>query len=110
MSTPGHRVLFIPVSGPRGMGEYARCLTIATALARRMPGVEQHFVLSRAAPYAADTPFATTLLPSSATFHTREVCGVIRGCATRGGLYDSGCRTAQLRARRSAGARMVYVS
>jgi len=92
------------------MGEYARCLTIATALAQRLPGIEPHFVLSRAAPYAAATPFATTLLPASATFHTHEVCALIREFAPRVVLFDNAGRTAQLRAARAAGARLVYLS
>jgi hypothetical protein len=92
------------------MGEYARCLTIATALMRRVPDLEPHFVLSRTAPYAADTPFATTLLPSSPTFHPREVSELIRELAPRVVLFDNAGRTAQLRAAHSAGARVVYVS
>jgi hypothetical protein len=92
------------------MGEYARCLTIATALAGRVPGVELHFALSRAAPYATGTPFATTLLPSSATFHTREVSALIREFAPRVIVFDNAGRTAQLRAAQAAGARIVYVS
>src|SRR5215469_2183317 len=110
MPTPGHRVLFIPVSGPRGMGEYARCLTIATALAARVPGVGMHFALSRAAPYSADTPFPATLLPASATFHTREVGALIREFAPQVVVFDNAGRTAQLRAARDCGARIVYVS
>jgi len=92
------------------MGEYARCLMIATALARRVPGLEMHFVLSRAAPYAADTPFPTTLLPSSATFHPREVSALIRELRPRVVLFDNAGRTLQLRAAREVGARIVYVS
>jgi len=92
------------------MGEYARCLMIATALARRVPGLEMHFALSRAAPYAADTPFPTTLLPSSATFHPREVSALIRELRPRVVLFDNAGRTLQLRAAREAGARIVYVS
>jgi hypothetical protein len=92
------------------MGEYARCLAIATALERRAPDVEPHFVLSRAAPYAADTPFATTLLPSSATFHAREVSELIRELEPRVVFFDNAGRSVQLRAARSAGARVVYVS
>ena len=92
------------------MGEYARCLTIATALARRAPDLELHFALSRAAPYAAATPFPTTLLPSSATFHPREVGALIRELAPRVVVFDNAGRTAQLRAARAAGARIVYVS
>lgn len=92
------------------MGEYARCLMIATALARRVPGLEIRFVLSRAAPYAADTPFPTTLLPSSATFHPREVRALIHELRPRVVLFDNAGRTLQLRAARAAGARIVYVS
>jgi hypothetical protein len=92
------------------MGEYARCLAIATALARRLPGLEMHFVLSRAAPYAAATPFPTTLLPSSATFHPREVRALIDALRPRAVLFDNAGRTAQLRAAQQAGARVVYVS
>jgi ADP-heptose:LPS heptosyltransferase len=92
------------------MGEYARCLVIATALAERLPGVGLHFALSRAAPYAAGTPFPATLLPSSATFHTREVSALIREFAPQVVLFDNAGRTAQLRAARAAGARIVYVS
>jgi hypothetical protein len=92
------------------MGEYARCLAIATALVRRVPGVEMHFALSRAAPYAASTPFATTLLPSSATFHTREVRALIGELRPRVVVFDNAGRTAQLRAAQQAGARIVYVS
>ena len=110
MPSPNARLLLIPVSGPRGMGEYARCLSIATALAQRLPALDVRFVLSRAAPYAADTPFATTLLPASATFHSREVCALIRELAPRVVLFDNAGRTAQLRAAHSCGARVVYVS
>lgn len=92
------------------MGEYARCLMIATALARRAPGLEMHFVLSRAAPYAADTPFPTTLLPSSATFHPREVRALIRELQPRVVVFDNAGRTMQLRAAHAVGARIVYVS
>jgi len=92
------------------MGEYARCLMIATALARRLPGLEMHFALSRAAPYAADTPFPTTLLPSSATFHPREVRALIHELRPRVVVFDNAGRTLQLRAARAAGAHIVYVS
>ncbi|TLZ50576.1 MAG: hypothetical protein E6K22_13145, partial [Gammaproteobacteria bacterium] len=73
----GNRLLFVPVSGPRGMGEYARCLVVATAMARRRADLVIHFALSRAAPQAATAPFPATLLPASPTFHTREVCALI---------------------------------
>jgi hypothetical protein len=85
-------------------------LSIATALGRRAAGLELHFVLSREAPYAAATPFPTTLLPSSATFHPREVSELIRELTPRVVVFDNAGRTAQLRAAHAAGARVVYVS
>ena len=92
------------------MGEYARCLMIATALARRAPGLEMHFALSRAAPYAAATPYPTTLLPSSATFHPREVRALIGELKPRVVVFDNAGRTVQLRAAHELSARIVYVS
>ncbi len=83
---------------------------IATALARRVPRLEMHFALSRAAPYAAATPFPTTLLPSSATFHPREVRALIRELEPRVVVFDNAGRTLQLRAAQAVGARVVYVS
>jgi hypothetical protein len=110
MTNTSARLLFIPVSGPLGMGEYARSVAIASALLQRLPGLEVHFALSRAAPYAASTPFATTLLPSSPTFHPREVRALIRAFQPRVVVFDNAGRTLQLRAAREAGARVVYVS
>jgi hypothetical protein len=110
MTNTNARLLFIPVSGPLGMGEYARSVAIASALRQRLPGLEVHFALSRAAPYAASTPFATTLLPSSATFHPREVRALIRAFQPRVVVFDNTGRTLQLRAAREAGARVVFVS
>jgi hypothetical protein len=110
MTNTNARLLFIPVSGPLGMGEYARAIAIASALVQRAPGLEVHFALSRAAPYAASTPFATTLLPSSATFHPREVRALIRAFQPRVVVFDNAGRTLQLRAAREAGARVVFVS
>jgi hypothetical protein len=106
----GGRVLFVPVSGARGMGEYARALALATAAARRLPRLQIHFVVSREAPYAADTPFPKTLLPSSPTFHTTEVAEVIRSFRPTLAFFDNAGRTAQLRAAVGVGARVIYVS
>jgi glycosyltransferase involved in cell wall biosynthesis len=102
-------LLFVPVSGAYGMGEYARSLSIARAAAARWP-VEVHFMLSRQAPYAAGTPFAHTLLPASPTFHSAEVIEFIEAWRPHAVLFDNAGRTAQLRAARSGGARVIYVS
>jgi hypothetical protein len=106
----GGRVLFVPVSGARGMGEYARALALATAAVRRFPALQIHFVVSQQAPYAADTPFPKTLLPSSPTFHTPEVRELIRALRPTLTVFDNAGRTAQLKAAAESGSRVVYVS
>jgi hypothetical protein len=103
-------LLFVPVSGPFGMGEYARSLAIARAVGERWPAAALHFVLSRAAPYAAGTPFPCTLLPSSPTFHSTLVIELMRSFRPDVVLFDNAGRTRQLRAARALGARIVYIS
>jgi glycosyltransferase involved in cell wall biosynthesis len=92
------------------MGEYARSLAIARAASRRFEGAAIHFILSREAPYAADAPFPTTLLPSSATFHSAAVIELLEKWRPDVVIFDNAGRTAQLRAARRLGARIVYIS
>jgi glycosyltransferase involved in cell wall biosynthesis len=85
-------------------------LAIALALRARRPDAAIHFVLSREAPYAMEPPFATTLLPSSPTFHSAAVREVIRNLRPDAVVFDNAGRTAQLGAARRSGARIVYIS
>jgi glycosyltransferase involved in cell wall biosynthesis len=102
--------LFVPVSGEFGMGEYARSLAIAQGVQARWPGAAILFVLSREAPYAGATPFPTTLLDSSPTFHSAAVIEVMHSWRPDVVIFDSAGRTAQLRAAKRGGARVVYIS
>ena len=92
------------------MGEYARCLAIARAVSCRWQGAAIHFVLIRGAPYAPDAPFPVTLLESSATFHSAAVIELFEAWRPDVVIFDSAGRTAQLRAARRLGARVVYIS
>ncbi len=92
------------------MGEYARSLAIARAAKRRWPGGAIHFALSRQAPYAADAPFSKTLLASSPTFHSAAVVELIESWRPDVVIFDNAGRTAQLRAARRLGARIIYIS
>jgi hypothetical protein len=92
------------------MGEYARSLSIAQAAQRQWPRGEIHFALSRKAPYAAAVPFAATLLDSSPTFHSAAMAQLIRSFAPTLVVFDNAGRTAQLRAARRQGARIVFIS
>jgi len=100
----------VPVSGEFGMGEYARSLAIAQGVQARWPGAAILFVLSRAAPYAGTTPFPTTLLDSSPTFHSAAVIEVMQSWGPDIVIFDNAGRTAQLRAAKRGGARVVYIS
>src|SRR5450755_3403516 len=104
------RLLFVPVSGAYGMGEYARSLAIAHAVVGRWPDAQVHFVLSAQAPYSATTPFEHTLVPSSPTFHSAEVIACIHRFHPDVVIFDNAGRTAQLRAARISGAAVIYIS
>ena len=92
------------------MGEYARSLAIARAASRRWQDADIHFVLSREAPYAAGAPFAHTLLASSPTFHSAAVVELLETWRPDVVIFDNAGRSAQLRAARRLGARVVYIS
>jgi glycosyltransferase involved in cell wall biosynthesis len=92
------------------MGEYARSLAIARAASRRWQGAAIHFVLSREAPYAAGAPFTHTLLASSPTFHSAAVVELLETWRPDVVIFDNAGRSAQLRAARRLGARVVYIS
>ena len=92
------------------MGEYARSLAIGRAASRRWPGSAIHFVLSKQAPYARGTPFPVTLLDSSPTFHSGAVIELLTAFKPDVVVFDNAGRTAQLRAARRLGARVVYIS
>jgi len=104
------RVLFVPVSGPSGMGEYARCRTIADGLRRRHPGVETPFVISRHAPYAGDVPEPVHRFPDTPTRETERMIALIDDLAPDAIVFDNAGRTRQLCAARDRGARVVFIS
>ena len=110
VSAASATVLFVPVSGPSGMGEFARARSIADAMLAQHPGIGIHFLLHRAAPYATGFQHPATLLPASPTLCTREVIEVIERLRPRIVIFDNAGRTPQLRAAKRVGATVVYVS
>jgi hypothetical protein len=92
------------------MGEFARSSAIARAALERWPSLDIRFILSREAPYAASSPFAATLVPSSPTFHSAAVIDLIRSWRPHVVIFDNAGRTAQLVAAHRSGARVFYVS
>jgi glycosyltransferase involved in cell wall biosynthesis len=104
------KILFVPVSGIHGMGEYARSIAIAAAVKNHWPAADIHFILSRQAPYATSAPFPSTLLPSSPTFHSSAVIELIQARHPDVVVFDNAGRTAQIRAAANCAARVVYIS
>lgn len=107
-------VMFLPVSGDRGVGECARSMVLAEAFARRHPGARLRFVLSERSPVvasgAAETLGEVHRIPGSPTFHTREVVRILGEDPPDVAVFDNAGRTAQLARARALGVRTVYVS
>ena len=104
------RVLFVPVSGPGGAGEYYRSLAIARAVERRWPGAGIAFVMSREAPQAADAPYPVHRVDRSPTYETAAVQRILADVRPDVAVFDGSGRVAQYRSARALGARTVFVS
>ncbi len=63
-------MLFVPVSGEKGVGEYYRSLTIAGGAQRRWPRARIHFVVNRSAGYADQVPYPTVRVEGSPTYNS----------------------------------------
>ncbi|MFO1406430.1 MAG: hypothetical protein U1F08_02720 [Steroidobacteraceae bacterium] len=104
------RILFVPVSGPGGAGEYFRCLAFARAAGRRWPGASISFVMSRAAPQVSQVPYPVHLVDRSPTRETAAVARILAEVRPDVVVFDSAGRVAQCRRARELGARTVFVS
>ena len=104
------RVLFVPVSGPGGAGEYFRSLAVARAVERRWPDAAISFVMSREAPQAAASPYPVHLVPRSPTYETAAVQRILAEVRPDVAIFDSSGRAAQYRRARELGAHTVFVS
>ncbi len=100
-------VVFVPVSGPEGAGEYYRCLAVARAMASNVDTREIHFVLSRSANVTRDDRFHYHLLDGSPTHSTKTVCQLFKNLQPAAVIFDSSIRTAQLRYAGEQGARVI---
>ena len=104
------RYLFSPVSSPHGAGELMRCLIIARELVRAQPEADVHFLVSRTAVFREAVEFPIHDCDASPTRSTTQVVAAIGEFAPHVVVFDNSGRTAQLRAARRAGARVVFSS
>lgn len=110
MSKEQLRVLFLPVSGAGGAGEYFRCRAIAAAIARHRPDAQIEFVLNRASRYASECPYPVHMLNDSPTRAVAAVNEVLNQVRPTIAVFDSSGRVAQYKAARALGAKVIYIS
>lgn len=104
------RILFVPVSGAGGAGEFMRSLIVARALRERWPDAGIHFVVNAAAGYARDLEFPSTIIEGSPTYNVAAVNATLVRERPHVVIFDSAGRVAQYAAARALGARVIYVS
>jgi glycosyltransferase involved in cell wall biosynthesis len=107
---PPPRILFSPVSGPGGAGELMRCLIIARELAKAEPAADIRFLVNRAAVFRESVNFPIIDCDASPTNSTPQVLAAIDSFRPDVMVFDNSGRTAQLRAAKRAGARLVFSS
>jgi glycosyltransferase involved in cell wall biosynthesis/UDP:flavonoid glycosyltransferase YjiC (YdhE family) len=110
IGAPLPRFLFAPVSGPGGAGELMRCLIIARELARAEPSADIRFLVSRSAVFRDAVEFPIIDCDASPTNSTPQVLAAIESFRPHVMVFDNSGRTAQLRAAKRAGARLVFSS
>ncbi|MGY6588790.1 MAG: hypothetical protein ACXIUB_10965 [Wenzhouxiangella sp.] len=108
------RLLFVPASGPRGSGEYYRCLNLARAAVveadRRGMALECHVLLHRDASVETDaalTPHAISQTPSRAS---AEVSDWLARLQPDLAAFDCSGRVRHFRQVRRQGGRVVWIS
>lgn len=103
-------ILFLPVSGPTGYGEYARSLIIAEGLAAANPNLSIAFGISKSAPYIDKCPWTTHALEDTPTRDTPGVHALLTKLNPRMVIFDSCGRSHQYKTARLAGTRVAFVS
>jgi len=103
-------ILFIPVSSPKGIGEYMRSLILAQAIIKQWPDANIHFILSEQASYAKSCPFKTYLTPTSPTKHTKQVNDIITTISPDITIFDASGRKSQLAAAKHCGSSVIFIS
>ena len=106
---PSSKFLFVPVSSPKGIGEYIRSLSIAQEISHQYPEAKIHFILSEQSSYFADCPFPTTLCPTSPTFHSATVKQCIDSFKPDVVLFDAAGRSSLLKHCKTLGLTTIFI-
>ncbi len=103
------KILFVPVSSVKGIGEYMRSLALANALADKIEDIEIRFVLSNEVAYAKDCPFPVYKTPTSPTKHNSLVIGYIDKFKPNAVIFDASGRAKQLQHCKNNGIATVFI-
>lgn len=104
------RILFIPVSSKKGIGEYMRSSILADACLKEWPDADIRFVLSKEAPYHQDCSYQTLITDRSPTFHIKEVNDYISSFNPDIVIFDASGRASQIRHAKKCGATTVFIA
>lgn len=104
------KILFIPVSGPKGAGEYIRSLTIAQKIKEISPKTELHFILNKNAKYIKEVPFQAHFIDGSPTLNVKTIKKIISIEKPDLCIFDSGGRTTLFRFLKKNKIPIIYVS
>lgn len=91
------KILFIPVSSEKGIGEYIRSLIVANKLKQEHAQIDIAFVLNKHAPYYHQCPFKVFGCDSSPTKDSKKVIQHIDNFSPDLAVFDASGRVAQLK-------------
>ena len=104
------KLLFVPVSSTKGIGEYMRSTIIATYFHQYNPNVEIHFILNEQVSYIENCQFNTHLVSKSPTACTNEVNNIITNLQPDIVIFDASGRAEQFKHAQNSGAKVVFIS
>lgn len=107
-STPA--ILFLPVSGPVGSGEYYRCLMLAEALREKLPNIQIDFGINKHAKYVSTCPFNVIALPASPTKSIPEIRDQLIEKRYQVVVFDCAGRAELFRIAQGTGAKTIFIS
>lgn len=102
--------LFVPVTGGEGLGEFARCLTLAHAVLERWPSSRVRFVRDEQAPEIDDDRIETLEITGSPTYNSSRINGWMEQEPPDVAIFDSTGRRSQLDAAGRLGARRILIA
>lgn len=103
-------LLFVPVSGPVGSGEYYRCLSIARAISRRHDDCSIHFLLSRHAEVERERSFHYHLLEATPSLAGQAVERCVDSLRPDLAVFDCTGRKRHFRRVKQVGGKLAWIS